>query len=228
MTRLFWCGSALYAILLFWMLATGPNSLRSVKTLVVMMKTGTSFERMRAAESLAAKGPAGLPAILELMEDPEVRVRTQAVMALSRFRPPPAEAVPLLAKALESGDARLRSSAAWALQRQGPQAAAALPALIRALQYSDITGNHASSALVNIGRPALPDILAAAESADAGTRKHAARTILRMRPVPPESVPVLIALLKDSNLETQGFARQALAKIDTPEAMAALADKAKP
>src|SRR6185312_16461700 len=72
----------------------------------------------------AAVPEEAVPALVEALNDPEVRVRANAAFALGRLDPVPDEAIPLLAECTAHPDAGLRLNAALALQAVPGRAAA--------------------------------------------------------------------------------------------------------
>src|SRR5262245_30625396 len=76
-------------------LAGGPD----IPPLVDNLKSAKSDVRMRAAEQLAALGPAAAPAVPQLiaaLEDSSATVQAEAMLALGRIGPAARDAVPAL------------------------------------------------------------------------------------------------------------------------------------
>jgi HEAT repeat protein len=94
---------------------------------------------------------------------------------------------------LRHGDVLQRQDAAFLLGRMGPRAQAAVPALIECLGDPDLR-RPAALALGRIGPGALPALLRALRSDDAGIRSAAARGLTG---VGPAAIPGLVRELKD-------------------------------
>ena len=82
-------------------------------------------------------GPAAVPALIQLLQDPNPEVRAHAAVALNWIGPGARDAVPALVRALQDDRRRVRQGAAFALFRIGPDAKDAVPVLIKALQDED-------------------------------------------------------------------------------------------
>ena len=87
-----------------------------------------------ARESLSKIGSAAVPAVLELLKDPDRNQRSSAVWILSMMGSEAKAAVPVLVETLQDKDLRLREDVAVCLGEIGPQAESAVPALRLALR----------------------------------------------------------------------------------------------
>ena len=121
----FWSGFALYAAFFARVLATTPNTLRSIPALAAIARTGGERARYIAGELLAKRGEAGVAVLLELASAPDLTSRRVGVSGLWRVRPAPKKAVPALIGALKDDDRFVRSSARGALERIGTDEAKA-------------------------------------------------------------------------------------------------------
>ena len=70
--------------------------------LIGILRDGSSADRMAAARDLAGIGPAALPPLLSLLDDPDPRLRMWAAYTLGMIGD--AGAVPALTEALEDAD----------------------------------------------------------------------------------------------------------------------------
>jgi len=82
---------------------------------VRILRDGNTADRMAAAETLAALGPAALPDLFSALEDPDPRLRMWAAYTLGMTGD--ARAVPALTRALDDGDPGVVKWAADALRR---------------------------------------------------------------------------------------------------------------
>lgn len=85
------------------------------------------FSRTPAAER-------AIPALVELLSDPDKEVRTRAATTLGMIHRRPDLVVPALIELLEDGETNVQWHAVYALQQFGPEAKAALPALWKAAE----------------------------------------------------------------------------------------------
>src|SRR5262249_40811646 len=122
-------------------------------------------------------------------------------------------------KALQDQDGIVRGSAARALGKIGAETADVVPALIKALEDQDATGVSGSAveALVNIGRPALPQLIAALNERNGVVfRSGVAEAMARIRD--KNAVPALIKALEDQDKVVRRTAAQALGVIGAKDA----------
>ena len=88
------------------------------------LKSSDPLERRLATHALAEIGPAAreaVPALIEVLRDPESFVRVWAAAALARIQPENADAIPALVAGTRDGIFFVRSLAAWHLGRLGPR-----------------------------------------------------------------------------------------------------------
>jgi HEAT repeat protein len=91
---------------------------------IAALKSSDPLERRLATHALAEIGPAareGVPALIEVLRDPENFVRVWAAAALARVQPENADAIPALVAGTRDGISFVRSLAAWHLGRLGPR-----------------------------------------------------------------------------------------------------------
>jgi HEAT repeat protein len=173
--------------------------------------------RAAAARALGAFGEAeraATPALFQALADPSETVRHDAADALSHVAMGGDDLQPLVAT-LASRDPYVRAFAAWTLGNMEAAAGDAVPALA-ALVDDPETGVVVSAALARIGpaaRAAVPALVAALQSEDAGRRWRAARTLGRIGPGAREAVPALVATLRDPNEGVRRHAARALGRV---------------
>jgi|GEM_PF-3196745 len=148
--------------------------------LVAALKSNSAL-RWAAVMSLPGTAPEAIPALAEMLEDPDLLVRFAAAKALANYGPAAAEAVPALvevindpdhdtqyavfdalvkiggsqarlAQKLGEADPQVRAGAAITLGMYGPAAAQAVPALLEVANDNDPSVRHAViTALGDIG-----------------------------------------------------------------------------
>ena len=115
-----------------------------------------------AVNALASIGAAAVPALLEMLADPDPALRSDAARAIARIGSDARDAVPQLTAALGDPDVNVRRYAARALGSIGPSAEEAVPALIDVLRQ-DVKQVEAA------GRKAAAENVAAEQAASAHT-----------------------------------------------------------
>jgi len=135
------------------------------------------------------------------------------------------DAVPALLGLLQGGQQRARKLACFALGEiagTGPDVTAALCAA--AADPETVVRVNAVEALgLKPGTPAIVQALSASlKDTDEQVRFSAAFSLAQQAPVAAPAVPALRSALKDENRYVPGYAVEALERIGTPEAVAAL------
>ena len=176
--------------------------------------------RRRAAQELAARGPAAaaaVPALATALADRNADVRLRAAEALGRIGPAAGGAATALAGALRDADALVPAEAAKALGLLGAAAAPAAGALGTALGHKDVAvRREAARALARIGRdaePALGPLVAALSDKDKTVCAQAARALGRIGPPARSAVARLTALSQDPDVLVSREAQAALESI---------------
>lgn len=129
----------------------GPED---IARLLQVLTDPNELERRRAAlDALVEHGSAGVPALIEALEDSEEQVRWLAAQGLSRIGPVGREAVPALEVALADPDPTVRWQAARALgEIGGPEAQRALGAALE--DHEETVRNIARQAYERAAREA--------------------------------------------------------------------------
>jgi HEAT repeat protein len=147
--------------------------------------------------------------------------RAQAIEALGDACYAPA--VPHLTALVREADPGTRYMAAMALSKIGDEAETAVPALLEALRAEDIWLRMAvTSALIQIGDPAVPGLIRALFDDNKAVRRAAAKALGKIGD--ERAVSALTVTLKDGDSAVSKFSAEALRRIDTPAARAALDD----
>jgi len=179
-----------------------------------------------ASWALGAIGPAArdaVPALIEVLnkkyKNPKkyfkpFRVHGFTAWALGRIGPEASEAVPALAKTLLSDESpQARTAAAYALSNMGPAAKGAMKELLGNLGGRSTMRYHASRALANIGKDAVPALISKLDSSDKEQLCAAAQALRFIGPDAADAVPKLINLLKKDDKIIKIRVCQALAAI---------------
>jgi len=157
-----------------------------------------------AAWSLAAIGGESVPPLLELLADPNPRLRARAAEALGMIGESAEPAVPAIVIALNDPDMEVRMRAADALGCIGRRADLAIPALTKALSdRQEGVDYYAAQSLGDFGQratSAIPALLTNFASGDYRNKDSAALALSKISPVTTEVevIPVLVRDLQGS------------------------------
>jgi HEAT repeat protein len=171
---------------------------------------------LRRLEDLGPKGAAAAPRVIPLLVAEDRDVAEAASAALAAMGP---SIVGRLAAALDPKNPGMCLAVLAVLGEFGPDAGVEGATAVCRLLGSDDEGTQraASSALVRIGAPAAPVVLAMLADKDAAKRIMAAKAFGRMRAVPGSVVRALSDGLKDRDPEVRMCCLEALARVTVPK-----------
>lgn len=154
-----------------------------------------------------------------LRQTEDAQARADAIVFLGENRHAPA--VPQLTELVRQSDPGTRYLAAKALGQIGAEAEAALPTLLTALRANDIFLRASiTGALISIGHPSVPGLTKALFDPNHAVKRAACKALGKIGS--ERSAPALIHSLNDSSASVRKLAREALLRINTAEARAAL------
>jgi HEAT repeat protein len=148
--------------------------------------------RQEILDQLRALGMEAVPALVQVLSDPDVQMRRNSELAMISLagpyeRKPKIDitmALPALIKAMEDSDTDVRAWAAHAIAEIGTDAKAAVPALIKLLEDKEEGPRNTSClALGAIGpaaKDALPALRAALDDPSQDVRQFARAAILQI------------------------------------------------
>ncbi len=149
----------------------------TVQELLADLASGEETRSEAAARMLANLGESILPALEGLLASPDPDQRWWAIRTLAEMRQPPLE---ILLHALRDNSPEVRAAAALALA--GHADVSAVPELIRILGDADNTvATLGGRALVAIGNPAVPQLLAAIDVSTDRGRIQIMRSLAEIR-----------------------------------------------
>lgn len=155
-----------------------------------------------AAEAIGRMGPAGVAALMELLESDNLHLVRAAAYGLHYAGSEGRPAVPALIRVLSRNNPATRREAIFGLQGIGPAAKEAVPVLITMLESDDFhTQYWACRALGAIGpdaAEAVPMLIRLTKEGVTSVRRNAAAALGQIGPdIGPEGVAALLAALQD-------------------------------
>ncbi|MCY3780129.1 MAG: HEAT repeat domain-containing protein [Chloroflexi bacterium] len=161
-------------------------------------------------------------AFVALRQSADAELRAAAIVHLGQRQYAPS--VPHLTELVRNADPGTRYLAAIALGQIGDEAEAAVPVLLEALRADDMfLRAGVTGALITIGTPAVPGLTGALFDESNAVKRAACKALGKIGS--ERSVGALIFSLHDRNAGVRKLAREALERIDSPAARAALADE---
>jgi len=180
-----------------------------VPGLLLLLPSNQPAVRVFAASALGKIGPEArdaVPLLRKGLTDAEAKVRRSAATALGKIGPPAWSAAPDLALALKDRDIPVRKNAAAAVAAIGADAQPAFASLVQAMKDKAIQ-EEAFSALVQIGKRAVPDLIKAVE--DKSDYAFRLRVIQALGNIGPDARDALEALTVLSTMDKYATVRQA-------------------
>lgn len=184
---------------------------------------GIRHEDRDLLDLLYSDDPERVAVLIELLRDPDPRVRRHVATTVGWMKQAPKAMLPALILASHDQDVKVRAGAVHALGSIGPDAEAAVPDLIQALDDSDRdVRSYALYSLRQIGpgaRPAIPALIRALTYEDDHLKGWAAYALEAIGPEARIAVPLIAELLKNKDFRISDPGYNALAKLD-PQALA--------
>lgn len=175
---------------------------RVIATLIEALKDTDAESRRSAANLLGASGDAAkasIPTLIGLLKDPNRTVRAAAITALGEFGAEARIAAPDILPFLNQEGSREQAAAIIALFKIGAGQTEATQVVFRTLRKLG-DDRYAYYLPVDFSDDALIlTILNALRTGDASTRRGAVTVLFRLRHLPEESIPILIAALSDAD-----------------------------
>ena len=188
----------------------------AVRALVGLLRSGERAKRDDAYKAIVASGKTAVPVLLEELSDPDPAIREYAAAALGESGD--ARAVKPLLDMLQNENVH-KYIAAWGLGKLKAESAAG-PLIGCLAVKNDALQKEATRALIAIGEPAVPSLIAAFDSTDSDTRKFAARALGIIEDKRAEAP--LVKRLSDENDDVAAAAALALGTAGTKDCVPAL------
>jgi len=198
---------------------------RSLPLLKQLLDRSNEDVQVVTLEVIRRIGPAALPLLVELLQDPRLAIRRNAIDALIDLPPYTRRFQPALRRALRDEDSTVAGDAARALGALGPRASPSVGALVQTLTHEDpYVQIYAAEALATIGpnaAAATNDLARALSDPTPGVRWAACEALAGIGPAAAAAVPRLTDALRDEYLYVRIFAAGALGSIG-PQARTAV------
>lgn len=192
-----------------------------IKTLLKLTQFGDVEVAAEAAEILGSIGKPAVPGLRKLLTGMTVQPKIRASKALAKMGPQAKEAVPELVQLLTDKYPHVRRGAVEVLGTIGAETPeSAIIQLVDVLRLDADQGvrSSAGTALVRIGKPAVPTVARLLKIPKVQVRVDAADILRQIGPNAKEAVTSLTACLKDPDDAVRRSALDALEKID-PESL---------
>lgn len=146
----------------------------------------------------------------EILKTGQAEERTEAIKYVGENQYAPA--VPVLAQLVEESDPGTRYLAAQALGKIGDEAEAAVSSLLVALRADDMYLRVAvTSALINIGNPAVPGLTKALFDRNKAVRRASAKALGKIGN--PRAIQALEVAVKDREPSVRKLCQEALDRL---------------
>jgi HEAT repeat protein len=227
-------GETVRVMALSTIIELGAPAKEFLADIVDVLKDPAPAVRAKAASvlgTMANDAKDALPVLAERINDSDLKVRLEAIQAVTKVGPSEGT-MPALIEALQEDNEDVSRSALTALARIGPCGPASVPVLQKASTNPKARVRiYAASALGSMGpnaKAAIPDLQGLLQDTDNEVRKHATEALAKVDSN-TESAGLLLASLLDNNPEVARGAIKALDKIArlSPKDVPALIDALK-
>jgi HEAT repeat protein/S1-C subfamily serine protease len=195
----------------------GVQGKESVPQMVEFLKDSSPDIRRLGATLLVKLGPEGkeaAPALAGVLKDPDPFVRRIALEALAKYGPDAKPAVAALRDVLHGKDKGLQLAALNVVVQLGEAGADVVPEVIEILA-EPVLKETAVTALVKIGKPAIPALVEALRDNNPKIRAGACRALGDIGPdAKTASTIQLNGLQRDKDVDVRDAATDALRKIN--------------
>jgi HEAT repeat protein len=204
----------------------GPAAQEAVPALLTLVQDRSQTNGLLIGQTLIALGPGAIPAVAEVLKDPDPVYRFWAASVLAGYGADARAALTPLLTALKDPTSPVRGAATLAVGQIGAEARDAVPDLMAELMsFETDIRRDAALALQKIGpaaREARRPLLECLLDPNKEVRRFAAWAVGYVDPKYVEAVPILEAALYDQYPGVRLAATESLIHIDPPKAKAAL------
>jgi len=175
--------------------------------LLTELNSGDDHRAEQAVAGIAIHQGEALPALQEMLNSPDYDTRWWAVRCLAQMENPP---ISLLIEALDDESQEVRQCATLAMSLHPDNSA--IPKLLDLLAEPDsVTTNLAATALIAIGKIAIPDLLEILPNFKDVSRIEAYRAIACI--ADQRAIPVLMAAFEEDSLTINYWAEEGLNRL---------------
>ncbi|MFH2038262.1 MAG: HEAT repeat domain-containing protein [Chloroflexota bacterium] len=178
-----------------------------IQSLLIELNSGDDHRAELAIPALSAQGNSALPALQEMLDSSDIDSRWWAVRCLAQMENPPLD---LLVGSLEDGSHEVRQCAALAISHH-PHISAIKSLLDLIQETESVTTNLAATALIAIGKEAIPGLLDLLPNLKDGSRIEAYRAIACI--ADQRAIPVLMSALDEDSLAINYWAEEGLNRL---------------
>jgi len=178
-----------------------------IQSLLIELNSGDDHRAELAVPALSAQGDSALPALQEMLDSTVIDSRWWAVRCLAQMENPPSD---LLVGSLEDGSQEVRQCAALAISHH-PHISAIKSLLDLIQETESVTTNLAATALIAIGKEAIPGLLELLPNLKDGSRIEAYRAIACI--ADQRAIPVLMSALDEDSLAINYWAEEGLNRL---------------
>jgi len=178
-----------------------------VKLLLIELNSGDDHRAEQAVVGLTVHGLEALPGLQEMLTSSEEDTRWWAVRCLAQLENPP---LSLLVGSLGDASQEVRQCAALAISHHPDNSA--IPGLLGLMTEPDsVTTNLAATALISIGKKAIPDLLDILPNLRDVGRIEAYRAIACI--ADQRATPVLMSAFEEDSLAINYWAEEGLNRL---------------
>ena len=177
------------------------------RSLLIELTSGDDQRAELAVSGLSAQGNIVIPALREMLASNESDSRWWAVRCLAQMENPPLD---LLVGSLEDASQEVRQCAALAISNN-PDISSIQSLMGLMQEIESVTTNLAATALIAIGKEAIPELLELLPDLKEGCRIEAYRAIACI--ADQRAIPVLMSALEEDSLTINYWAEEGLKRL---------------
>ena len=218
------CIAAVLAACLSSGISHAQSSTEEVSALLKDLQKADFLQQPGIVQKIEAIGEAAVPALVDAMNQGDLRLRHQSIEILGRMRQNARSATPELIKSLSDDEPQIRRNAAWALGRVGEEAGDAMPILLETAldEEWDVRADAVwamGKVIEDTGEFGIVDaslveaVISHLGDLNPHVRWSAAWSLARFGPGAEAALPALVDALADYSHEVRASAAAALGRI---------------
>ncbi|MEM8952358.1 MAG: HEAT repeat domain-containing protein [Pseudomonadota bacterium] len=218
------CLAAITAACLSSGASFAQSATEDVSALLKDLQKADFLQQPGIVQQIEAIGEAAVPALVDAMNQGDLRLRHQSIEILGRMRQDARAATPELIKSLSDDEPQIRRNAAWALGRVGEDAGEAMPILLKTAldEEWDVRADAVwamGKVVEDTGEFGIVDaglveaVISHLGDLNPHVRWSAAWSLARFGPGAEAALPALVEALSDWSYEVRASAAAALGRI---------------